>query len=116
MSLSEATLDKKLGIFRSFEWTKEEIVRMTRSFPLCLNRSEGMIRVSLKRFKEEIGYEGENLSSHPKLLMYSLEKRIVPRYQVLASLKEKNVLKSKLSLYTAVSRGEVCEGLCFAIL
>ncbi|GJR81425.1 transcription termination factor MTERF5, chloroplastic-like protein [Tanacetum coccineum] len=106
MCLSEATLDKKLGVFRSFGWTEDEIVRMTRSFPFCLTRSEGTIKAKLEWFKEEIGYGGEYLSSHPKLLVYSLEKRIVPRYQVLASLKEKNVLKSKLSLNTAVSLSE----------
>ncbi|GJX02556.1 transcription termination factor MTERF5, chloroplastic-like protein [Tanacetum coccineum] len=102
MSLSEATLDKKLGVFRSLGWTEEEIVRMTRSLPFCLRMSEGTIKAKLEWFKEEIGYGGEYLSTHPKVLEYSLEKRIVPRYQVLASLKEKNVLKSKLSLYTAV--------------
>ncbi|GKC55103.1 transcription termination factor MTERF5, chloroplastic-like protein [Tanacetum coccineum] len=91
MSLSEASLDKKLGIFRSFGWTEDEIVRMSRISPLCLRRSEGAIKAKLEWFKEEIGYGGEYLSTHPKLLVYSLEKRVIPRYKVLASLKEKNV-------------------------
>ncbi|GJZ55516.1 transcription termination factor MTERF5, chloroplastic-like protein [Tanacetum coccineum] len=106
MSLSEATLDKKLGIFRSFGWTEDEIVRMTRSLPLCLGRSEGAIKAKLEWFKEEIGYGGEYLSTHPKLFVYSLEKRVIPRYKVLASLKENNVLKNKLSLYTVVALSE----------
>ncbi|PWA58277.1 mitochodrial transcription termination factor [Artemisia annua] len=106
MSLSEANLDKKLGVFRSFGWTDEEIVRMTGSLPFCLRKSEGMIKSSLEWFKEETGYEGEYLSTHPKLLVYSLEKRVIPRYQVLASLKEKNVLESRSSLCSVVALSE----------
>ncbi|GKA85093.1 mitochodrial transcription termination factor, partial [Tanacetum coccineum] len=106
MSFSEATLNKKLGIFRSFGWTEDEIVRMSRSSPFCLTTSEGTIKAKLEWFKEEIGYGGEYLSTHPNLLLYSLEKRVVPRYKVLASLKEKNVLKSKLSLCSVVALSE----------
>ncbi|GJS08519.1 transcription termination factor MTERF5, chloroplastic-like protein [Tanacetum coccineum] len=106
MLLSKATLDKKLRFFRSFRWTEEEIVRMTRSLPFCLRRSKGAIKASLEWFKVEIGYGGEYLSTHPKLLVYSLEKRVIPRYKVLASLKENNVLKNKLSLYTVVALSE----------
>ncbi|GJT64007.1 transcription termination factor MTERF5, chloroplastic-like protein [Tanacetum coccineum] len=52
-SFSEATLNKKLGIFRSFGWTEDEIVRMTGSLPSCLRRSEGTIKASLEWFKEK---------------------------------------------------------------
>ncbi|GJT64106.1 mitochodrial transcription termination factor [Tanacetum coccineum] len=69
-------------------------------------RPEGAIKAKLEWFKEEIGYGGKFLSTHPKLLVYSLEKRVIPRYKVLASLKEKNVLKSKLSLCSVVALSE----------
>ncbi|GKC81062.1 mitochodrial transcription termination factor [Tanacetum coccineum] len=105
MTLSEATLDKKLMIFRSFGWTEEEIVRMTRSLPFCLRRSEGAIKALLEWFKVEIGYGGEYLSTHPKLLVYSLEKRVVPRYRVWASLLDSN-LKSGFSVCTIVALSE----------
>lgn len=105
MSLSEATLDNKLGICRSFGWTDEEIDRMTRSLPFCLRKSEGTIKASFEWFKEETGYEDEYLSTHPKLLVYSLEKRIVPRYRVWASLLDNN-LKSGVSVCTIVALSE----------
>ncbi|GJV10402.1 RNA-directed DNA polymerase, eukaryota, reverse transcriptase zinc-binding domain protein [Tanacetum coccineum] len=98
--------DKGVELQRSFGWTEDEICTMTRSSPLCLRRSEGAIKAKLEWFKEEIGYGGEYLSTHPKLLVYSLEKRVIPRYKVLASLKEKNVLKSKLSFCTVVALSE----------
>ena len=40
--------------------------------------------------------------AHPKLLVYSLEKRIVPRYRVWVSLLDNN-LKSGLSVSTIVA-------------
>ncbi|GKE70709.1 mitochodrial transcription termination factor [Tanacetum coccineum] len=105
MLLSKATLDKKLRFFRSFRWTEEEIVRMTRSLPFCLRRSKGAIKASLEWFKVEIGYGGEYLSTHPKLLVYSLEKRVVSRYRVWASLLDSN-LKSGFLVCSIVTLSE----------
>ncbi|GJT19292.1 transcription termination factor MTERF5, chloroplastic-like protein [Tanacetum coccineum] len=107
MSFSEATLNKKLGIFRSFGWTEDEIVRMTGSLPSCLRRSEGTIKASLEWFKENPGYGGAYLSTHPKLLVYSLEKRVVPRYQVWVTLWVKGLLKNRwFSLCSLVALSE----------
>ncbi|GJV51428.1 transcription termination factor MTERF5, chloroplastic-like protein [Tanacetum coccineum] len=106
-SFSEATLNKKLGIFRSFGWTEDEIVRMTGSLPSCLRRSEGTIKASLEWFKENPGYGGAYLSTHPKLLVYSLEKRVVPRYQVWVTLWVKGLLKNRwFSLCSLVALSE----------
>ncbi|GJT64105.1 mitochodrial transcription termination factor [Tanacetum coccineum] len=55
-----------------------QIVRK-REFASCLRRLEGTIKASLEWFKENPGYGGAYLSTHPKLLVYSLEKRVVPR-------------------------------------
>lgn len=55
----------------------------------------------------------------PKLLAYSLEERVMPRNEFLKILKEKKLLKKKLSLYSTVVcyifRVYVCRELCAAL-
>ncbi|CAK9184922.1 unnamed protein product [Ilex paraguariensis] len=101
-SSSKSTLERKFGIFRSFGWSNSEISTMARNLPYCLSLSEAKIRNALNYFMKEIGYAPGYLASHPKLLMHSLEKRVVPRNEVLKILIEKKLNKSKQSLYAVV--------------
>ncbi|KAL8199947.1 hypothetical protein R6Q57_013515 [Mikania cordata] len=98
LSLSESTIDMKSGIFRSFGWSDSEILTMTRSLPSCLRGSEAKLQASLKFFMSKLGYTAAYLATHPKLLVYSLDKRVMPRYEVLEILKEKKLLKNNFSL------------------
>ncbi|KAI3706165.1 hypothetical protein L1987_76423 [Smallanthus sonchifolius] len=106
VSLSKSTLDMKFAIFRSFGWSESEILTMTRSLPFCLRSSEARLQVSLNFFMNELGYSAAYLATHPKLLVYSLEKRVMPRNKVLKILKEKKVLKNNYSLCSVVALSE----------
>ncbi|OVA10220.1 Mitochodrial transcription termination factor-related [Macleaya cordata] len=50
----------------------------------------------------EVGYDPGYIASHPKLLMYSLVKRVAPRNAVLRVLKEKKLIKTNPGLYSFV--------------
>ncbi|KAF5810411.1 putative transcription regulator mTERF family [Helianthus annuus] len=106
ISLSKSTLDMKFGIFRSFGWLDSEILIMAKALPFCLRRSEAKLQASLNFFMNELGYTPAYLATHPKLLVYSLEKRVMPRKQVLNILKEKKVLKSNFSLCSVAALSE----------
>lgn len=106
-SVSKSTIEKKSEIFRSFGWSDSDIITMARNLPFSLSLSEDKIRKGLNFFMKELGYEPAYLASHPKILSYSLQKRVMPRHEVLKILKEKMLLKKKLSLYTAVSYSEL---------
>ncbi|KAL3353889.1 hypothetical protein AABB24_018525 [Solanum stoloniferum] len=86
--LHESTLEKKLDIYRSFGWSHSDICTMVRKPPSCLTSSEAKIRITLKFFMNELGYEPSNLASHKLLLKHSLKKRIMPRNEIFKFLKK----------------------------
>nr|XP_009611158.1 transcription termination factor MTERF15, mitochondrial-like [Nicotiana tomentosiformis] len=100
--LDESTVKKRLEIFRSFGWSDSEIFTLVQKLPLCLTRSEAKIRNTLNFLMKELGYESHYLASHPTFLTCSLEKRILPRHNVLKLLNEKGPTKCSQKLYTAV--------------
>ncbi|KAH0746014.1 hypothetical protein KY285_007671 [Solanum tuberosum] len=107
VSLDESKLERKLHIYRSFGWSDSDICLMVQKLPYCLTSSEAKIRTTLKFFMNELGYEPNYLASHAPLLKLSLEKRIMPRNEILKFLKENQLVKRWPSLYTAVSYSEL---------
>ncbi|XP_059281312.1 transcription termination factor MTERF2, chloroplastic-like [Lycium ferocissimum] len=106
-SFDESKLERKFDIYRSFGWPDSDICKMVRKLPYCLTTSEAKIRITLKFFMNELGYEPSYLASHAPLLKYSLEKRVMPRNEILKFLKENQLVKGKLCLYTVVKCTEL---------
>ncbi|KAJ8541777.1 hypothetical protein K7X08_002593 [Anisodus acutangulus] len=107
VTLDNSKLARRSEIFRSFGWSDSDICTMVRKLPYCLTSSEDKIRITLKFFMNELGYESSYLASRPSLLKYSLEKRVMPRNEILKFLKENQFLKGKLSLYTVAKCSEL---------
>ncbi|XP_009631759.1 transcription termination factor MTERF15, mitochondrial-like [Nicotiana tomentosiformis] len=98
-SLGESCLEMKLRTFRRFGWSDLEILTLVQKLPLCLTSSEARLGKGLNFFMKELaGY----LASHPALLTFSLEKRVLPRHEILKLLDQKKLAKSSLNLYTAL--------------
>ncbi|KAM3359709.1 hypothetical protein P3S68_019420 [Capsicum galapagoense] len=105
-SLSKSSLGMKIGIFKSFGWSDTDIITMVQRLPFCLTLSEAKIRKVLKFFMGELGYESSYIASHPTLLMFSLEKRVLPRKKILELLKEKDLINLVPCLYTIMKCSE----------
>ncbi|XP_016433103.1 transcription termination factor MTERF8, chloroplastic-like [Nicotiana tabacum] len=95
----KSTLERKIGIFKSFGWSDNDILEMFRKLPLCFTQSEVRIKKALDLYMKELGSGPAYLASHPAILVYSLEKRVIPRMQVLKILDEKKLKRRKWSLY-----------------
>ncbi|KAL8154438.1 hypothetical protein V2J09_012198 [Rumex salicifolius] len=104
--VNEAKFESRLQVFRSYGWSETEISTLLRKHPSVLNLSEKLVMVKLNYFMEELGYGSDFLVSHPALLSYSMEKRIVPRTAVIHALKEKNLLETDIGFYTFISCSE----------
>ncbi|XP_019197877.1 PREDICTED: transcription termination factor MTERF2, chloroplastic-like isoform X3 [Ipomoea nil] len=103
-ALNKSTVDKKLEIFRSYGWSNSEISTMLQKLPQPLTLSEARLKKVLNFLMKELGYESHYLAFRPVLLKYSLEKKIIPRSQVLKILEE-NELRA-CSLFTAIVMSE----------
>ncbi|KAI9196994.1 hypothetical protein LWI28_028864 [Acer negundo] len=101
--LSEETFSKKLELFRSFEFTKEEYMRMFRRAPTLPRVSEKKLKSGLDFFLNKAEFGKEMLIRAPWCLMLNIEERVIPRYEVLQILKLKRLLKKEPSFINVLN-------------
>ncbi|KAL3371464.1 hypothetical protein AABB24_008151, partial [Solanum stoloniferum] len=87
----------------SLGFSKQEASLASSKLPYCIALSEDKIQKALSFYMKRLGCEPAYLASHPSILVFSLEKRVVPRVQVLKILDEKKVERRKLGFYYALS-------------
>ncbi|KAK1413071.1 hypothetical protein QVD17_34803 [Tagetes erecta] len=105
-SLNSLNLRKKFEVFKSFGWCDSDVFTLVNRQPLCLTHSEERLRKVLSFFMKELGYTSSWLSTRGNLLMYSLEKRVKPRYKVYVVLKEKGVMDKELQSVMCLSNAD----------
>ncbi|MCD7469896.1 hypothetical protein HAX54_009308 [Datura stramonium] len=98
--------EKKIELFKSFGLSHDDVLTMFRKLPYCIALSEVKILKGLSLYIKELGLKPAYLASRPSILIYSLEKRVVPRMQVLKILEEKKLVMRKYALYSFVSLPE----------
>ncbi|KAI7745638.1 hypothetical protein M8C21_002724, partial [Ambrosia artemisiifolia] len=102
-SMNKVNFRRKVGVFKGFGWGEAEVFAVVRSQPLVLTHSEERLRTGLGFFMGELGLTAEWLSRRGNLLMYSLEKRVKPRYSVYVVLKEKGLMTRELHTLMCLS-------------
>lgn len=105
-TISKATIDAKVEVLRSFGYSDSTIYRMIKKFPSIVRSSEDKLRKAWNFFTKEIGCTSDFLGSHPTLFNHSLERRVIPRYEVMKILKEKNLSNRMPGLYRFLSISE----------
>ncbi|GMH09334.1 hypothetical protein Nepgr_011175 [Nepenthes gracilis] len=101
-SFSREALKLKYEIFKSCGWSELDVRAMARKLPSILGLSESTIRSRVNFFMKELGYEAGYIASRPTLLMFSMDKRVLPRNAVLLFLKERELKTRNPSLYTVL--------------
>ncbi|XP_048490023.1 transcription termination factor MTERF9, chloroplastic-like [Beta vulgaris subsp. vulgaris] len=94
-------LEDKFRIFRSFGWAQSDVTALIKRHPMCLTSTEARIKERLDFLMNEMGYKPNYLTSKPCLFIYGVNKRLLPRYKVLQTLKEKGHVRMDYSLSTA---------------
>ncbi|XP_060200698.1 transcription termination factor MTERF5, chloroplastic-like [Lycium barbarum] len=103
---NQKNVETKLGIFKSFGWSDSDTLTMLQKLPCCVGLSEAKIRTALTFLMKELGYESIYIASRPSLLAYSLEKRLIPRYEIWKLVNEKYLIKSRQEFYTVMTWSE----------
>ncbi|KAK1294222.1 hypothetical protein QJS10_CPA16g01293 [Acorus calamus] len=98
LSLSKSTWEEKFEWYRSFGWSEDDILSAFKKHPQIMNLSKYKIRKMMDFFLKEPGLELSSISSRPNLMLYSLEKTIIPRYSVINVLKSHGLLNKDVSL------------------
>ncbi|XP_024971970.1 transcription termination factor MTERF5, chloroplastic-like [Cynara cardunculus var. scolymus] len=102
-SQNKSNLQKKFELFKSFGWCDSDIYAIAKSQPLCFTHSEERLSKGLNFFMAELGCSPSWLATRGSLLMYSLEKRVKPRYQVFKALEEKGVKSKEFHSFLCLS-------------
>ncbi|KAK1319947.1 hypothetical protein QJS10_CPB04g00438 [Acorus calamus] len=102
VSISKSIWDGKVEVYKSLGWSEDEIVSAFSRFPMCMMYSEKKIRSGMEYYIKVLGWDPSYVSSHPVLLCYSLEKRVIPRCSVLQVLLAKDLIKEDLKWTTAL--------------
>lgn len=105
-NLSAATLDAKSRLLRGFGWSQEELCFAFQRFPHVLRFSEKKLLSGMDFLLKEASCEPSYVARHPVLLGFSVEKRLMPRFQILQFLKMKELPGTNVDLCTAMAMPE----------
>lgn len=105
-SMNEASWERKVKVFKSLGWSEEDVLSAFKRNPLCLGCSEKKLRKSVDFLTNTMKLDLNSIISYPKILMHSVEKRFLPRYNVLNLLVSKNLLKRNKKLMWYLVKSE----------
>ncbi|EOY19523.1 Mitochondrial transcription termination factor family protein, putative isoform 1 [Theobroma cacao] len=92
-SMSKSNWKKKVEVFMSLGWSKEEVLNTFKKDPLCLACSENKLRYLMDFYVNTMKLDARAIIAYPKLLGYSVERRVHARYIVLKALESMKLIK-----------------------
>ncbi|XP_016440260.2 uncharacterized protein LOC107766063 [Nicotiana tabacum] len=104
--ISHESFSRKLLLLQSSGFSINECMEMFRRAPSLFRSSEEKIRLGLVFFLETMKLKKSTLVQHPTLLMFSMEDRVIPRYEVIQLIKSKKLAKKEPSFYYVMCLSE----------
>ncbi|CAL9761551.1 unnamed protein product [Musa acuminata subsp. burmannicoides] len=101
VSVERFNAQKKL--FGAFGWSEADFLDAFRKTPGFLTGSLKNLKMKMEFFVNEAGYAPSYIALRPVLLTYSLEKRLIPRYQLMAALKSRGLCAGHPKLVTYIT-------------
>ncbi|ONK73958.1 uncharacterized protein A4U43_C03F1340 [Asparagus officinalis] len=101
-SIGTDNFQVKKELFMSFGWTERDFLDALRRDPLMVRFSEENIRGKVEFLVGKGGCENSYIVSHPSILGFSLEKRLMPRCHVMNILKSSNLVGRVGNLYNVI--------------
>ncbi|THU52692.1 hypothetical protein C4D60_Mb10t06600 [Musa balbisiana] len=89
--VSKESFEAKVEFMRRFGWSESEFSSAVRKAPTFLGISLDMMRRKMEFLINVVGYTPSFIASQPTILLYSLQKRVIPRFRVTEMLKLKGL-------------------------
>ncbi|KAL5729030.1 hypothetical protein ACHQM5_002038 [Ranunculus cassubicifolius] len=105
-SMSRSSLEAKFDVYRSWGWSEDQVQSAFRTVPFCMMISVENIMSTMNCFVNKFGYDSSFIARHPSVLLYSCEKRIIPRCSVIQVLIKNGQLNNAPSLGTLLGMSE----------
>ncbi|URE46657.1 mTERF family protein [Musa troglodytarum] len=84
--VSKETVEANVELLRSFRWSESEFLSAVKQSPNLLSLSPELLRRKMEFLINEVGYVPAVIADNSRLLLHSLEKRVIPRFRVLEML------------------------------
>ncbi|KAM0936866.1 putative transcription regulator mTERF family [Dioscorea sansibarensis] len=104
--MSPETFKKKFDLLHSYGFSEEQTTLLFQKAPAVLRTSKKKLKSGLEFFMNELGIDHCKLLRYPASLMYSMEKRVVPRYSVLEVLYSMKLLEKGDQVLSAILLSE----------
>ncbi|XWS14050.1 hypothetical protein CRYUN_Cryun36dG0090500 [Craigia yunnanensis] len=92
-SMSKQTWKRKFTVFKKFGWSEEEVFEAFRRYPTFIRVSEDKFMAIMDFLVNKMGFQSLLIAKNPRILLMSLEKKIVPRGLFALDLLSKGVIK-----------------------
>ncbi|KAL0793879.1 hypothetical protein Bca101_065256 [Brassica carinata] len=96
LRVSEQNIAKSIETFLGLGFSRDEFAMMIKRYPVCIGFSAETVKKKTEFLVEEMDWSLEAVVSHPQVFSYSMEKRMVPRCNVIKALMTKGLLGSEL--------------------
>ncbi|CAA7029839.1 unnamed protein product [Microthlaspi erraticum] len=105
IGFSEKKILSSVETYLELGFTRDEVTMMVKRFPSCIGLSAETVKRKTEFLVKQMDWSLKDVASHPQVFSYSMEKRIVPRCNVIKALMSKGLLGSKLpSMSPVLSR------------
>ncbi|KHG03736.1 Pentatricopeptide repeat-containing -like protein [Gossypium arboreum] len=104
-SMAKPTLKRKFEAFKKFTWSDEEISEAFRRYPSFIRLSVDNLMVTMDFLVNKMGCSPSFIAKRPRLLLMSMEKKIVPRFLFAWDLLSKGVIKN-INLHALLETSE----------
>ncbi|THU71475.1 hypothetical protein C4D60_Mb04t01820 [Musa balbisiana] len=105
-SVSEKNFKAHLEFFKGFGWSEDDFLAAFRKNPTFVRFSLKSLQRKMEFLVNEAGCAPSYLALRPEILLFSLEKRLMPRHQIVTGLKSRGVCISNLNISTYVKYPE----------
>ena len=104
--VDKEVIDRRIQLLHNLGFSKDDVLAVVRKQPLVLGLSEQKIQGNVDFLTKDVGLELSYIVRRPVLLMYSVERRLLPRHCLLKVLREKGLVKGKPDCFGTASIGE----------
>ncbi|KAG6495817.1 transcription termination factor MTERF15, mitochondrial-like [Zingiber officinale] len=96
----------QMELFQSFGWSEDNFVVAFQKCPTFTQGSLTTLQRKMEFLINEVGYASSFIAIHPILLLLSLERRLIPRHRILATLKSRGHCESDYKVTTYMMASE----------
>ncbi|KAG6499714.1 transcription termination factor MTERF8, chloroplastic-like [Zingiber officinale] len=111
LMVSPEKFKMQMELFRSFGWSEDNFVAAFQKCPTFTQGSLTTLQRKMEFLINEVGYASSYIAIRPILLIMSLERRLIPRHRILATLKYRGHCESdyKVTAYMMASETKFVE-------